>query len=41
MLVDIFIYLNEHDASETEKIRVKTSLMLGTLVKWIIFLIIK
>ena len=27
MLVGIFIYLNEHDASETDKICVKTSLI--------------
>lgn len=27
MLVDIFIYLNEHDATETKKIYIKTSLI--------------
>lgn len=27
MLVDIFIYLNEHDASETKKICIKMSLI--------------
>ena len=27
MLVDIFIYLNEHDAIETKKIYIKTSLI--------------
>lgn len=44
MLVDIFIYLNEHDAIETKKIytlKRHLSVMLGTLVKWIIFSIIK